>query len=410
MPRFEERLWPGDPTGQTRKDREPFRYKALVPDPIADVEFPLTGPASVAVSEAERAVSELNQDPPSLQTLEAVARQLLRAESVASSRIEGLELSHKRLARADYEAPDGRDATAQSVLGNVRAMERAIEIGTAPRPFTVADIIDLHRELMTATRDAHLAGKVRDKQNWVGGGTFTPRNAEFIPPPPEYVDELLVDLSAFVNRDDLPAVQQAAITHAQFETIHPFPDGNGRVGRCLIHVVLRRRSLAPRYVPPISLVLAANADAYIKGLTAFRREEVTEWSLFFGHVTTSASTQAREFADRVAELQQTWREMAGIRRADSGAAHLIEELPGQPVIDVETAQELIGGSAERARLALNRLADAGVLSEAKVNSGRGKVWEAQGLYEALNRFEGDLAVPDDGNELVQPTPGPRPGR
>ncbi len=410
MPKFEQRVWPGDPTGQSRKDREPFRYEAYVPDRIAEADFPLTGPTSVAVSEAERSVSDLNQDPPTLHALEAVARQLLRAESVASSRIEGLELSHKRLARAAYESDDGHDATARSVLGNVKAMERAIAIGAADRPLTVDDIIELHRVLMEATTDAHIAGRVRDKQNWIGGGTFSPRNAEFIPPPPEYVDGLLEDLAFFLNRADLPTIQQAAIAHAQFETIHPFADGNGRVGRCLIHVVLRRRDLAPRYVPPISLVLAAHADDYIKGLTAYRRAAIDEWCLFFAQVASSASHQAVEFATRISELQEEWRQRVKARRG-SGADLLIQELPGQPLIDVETAEQLIGGSAERARLALNRLADAGVVQPAKVSSRRGQgagrpgaVWEVQGLFEALNSFERDLAVPEGGDEPARPTP------
>jgi len=101
---------------------------------------------------------------------------------------------------------------------------------------------------------------IRSEQNWIGGAASSPRDAEFVPPPPELVPDLLDDLCAFCNREDVPASVQAGIAHAQFETIHPFADGNGRVGRALIHVVLRRRALAPRYVPPVSLVLAADAS------------------------------------------------------------------------------------------------------------------------------------------------------
>ncbi len=90
-------------------------------------------------------------------------------------------------------------------------------------------MLELHRTLMAVTRDAHLGGVVRDKQNSIGGEMFSPRGAEFVPPPLQYVPKLLEDLAAFLNREDLPAVQQAAIAHAQFETIHPFADGNGRV-------------------------------------------------------------------------------------------------------------------------------------------------------------------------------------
>src|SRR6202023_1686779 len=114
-------------------------------------------------------------------------------------------------------------------------------------------------ELFGAFGDA-TAGKVRDRQNWIGGASSGPRDAEFIPPPPELVPELLDDLSRFMARDDLPPVAQAAVAHAQFETIHPFADGNGRVGRCLISVVFRRRGLGQRLIPPVSLVLAARRD------------------------------------------------------------------------------------------------------------------------------------------------------
>jgi Fic family protein len=390
MPRYLTRTWKGNPTGQTRKDREPFKYQAYVPDQIADADLPLPGPLAAATSEAERALAELNHDPPALKSLEALARQLLRAESVASSRIEGLELSHKRLARAAYDEKEARDETASSVLGNIRAMERAIEMGADPAPVTVESMLDLHRTLMGATRDARFGGVVRDKQNWIGGETFSPRGAEFVPPPPEYIPKLLEDLAAFLNREDLPATQQAAVAHAQFETIHPFADGNGRVGRCLIHVVLRRRALAERYVPPISLILAANADQYVKGLTAYRAERVDEWCFLFAQTVIAAAREARSFADRVAELQEEWRQRADSPRRGSAASRIIDQLPAHSLIDTKTAEQVIGASDEAVRLALQRLEQAGVLT--RVNTGdRNRVWEAAELYDALNEFERSLA-------------------
>ena len=386
MARYLTRTWPGNPTGQTRKDREPFKYRAYVPDQIAEADLPLPGPLAAAVSEAERALAELNHDPPALKSLEALARQLLRAESVASSRIEGLELSYKRLARAAYDEEGARDDTARSVLGNIQAMERAVEIGAGAAPITVDSMLELHKTLMAATRDAHLGGVVRDKQNWIGGEVFSPRGAEFIPPPPGYVPELLEDLAAFLNREDLPGTQQAAVAHAQFETIHPFADGNGRVGRCLIHVVLRRRGLAPRYVPPISLVLAANADRYIKGLTAYRTGRVDEWCFLFAKTVMVAAQEATSFADRVAALQEDWWKRAGSPRRDSAASRIIEHLPAHPLIDTKTAEQVIGASDEAVRLAVQRLEEAGVVT--RVNAGsRNRVWEAAELYEALDEFE-----------------------
>src|SRR5205085_4050308 len=109
--------------------------------------------------------------------------------------------------------------------------------------------------------------------------------------PPKLVPDLMSDLCAFINRTDLSPVLQAAIAHAQFETIHPFADGNGRVGRALVHVVLRRRELALRYVPPVSLVLAADAKAYVGGLTAFRQGRPADWILAFAQAIESASAK-----------------------------------------------------------------------------------------------------------------------
>lgn len=391
MARFEERIWPGDPTGQSRADREPFRFRAYVPDPIADADFPLQGPVARAVAVAEAALLTLNHDADAVASLEPVARQLLRAESVASSRIEGLEMSHARLARADHEADTARDETARSVIGNMRAMERAISLGETAAPFATEDLLKLHLTLLTGTRDEHFAGQVRAKQNWLGGSTYSPRGAEFIPPPPEYVEELLDDLAAFVSREDLPAVQQAAIAHAQFETIHPFADGNGRVGRSLIHTVLRRRQLALRCVPPISLVLATDADRYVAGLGAYRAERESEWTLFFADTASTACREAAGFAEAVTRLQDEWRARVGRLRRDSAASRLIDELPRMPIVDVATVQERFDVSDEAARLAIRRLAESGILRKAP-SAGRARAWEAVELFTALDGFERDLAT------------------
>ena len=139
-------------------------------------------------------------------------------------------------------------------------MERAIEIGSETRELTVADIEEIHRTLLHYTDDEGIAGIIRDKQNWVGGNDYNPVGADYVPPPDELVEELLVDLCRFAARDDLATVTQAAVAHAQFETIHPFADGNGRTGRALIYTILRRRGEISEFIPPISLVLGEPAQ------------------------------------------------------------------------------------------------------------------------------------------------------
>ncbi|WP_239105157.1 Fic family protein [Microbispora rosea] len=150
-------------------------------------------------------------------------------------------------------------------------MESALDLADAPR-IDVEDILTLHRKLFGGTRDERFGGQIRAEQNWVGGTGMSPCTADFVPPPPDRVHDLLEDLCAYISGDEHPALVQAAIAHAQFETIHPFVDGNGRTGRALIHLILKRRGLAPRVVPPISLVLASHADAYVSALTAYRYE------------------------------------------------------------------------------------------------------------------------------------------
>jgi Fic family protein len=129
-----------------------------------------------------------------------------------------------------------------------------------------------------------------------------------VPPPPGDVDRLLDDLCVFINDAGLPPLVRAAIAHAQFETIHPFEDGNGRTGRALVQVVLRRRGLTPAFVPPISVVLARDKDRYLRGLTIFREDRLADWIELFPAATAEAATLAAHYARRVGELQDQWRE------------------------------------------------------------------------------------------------------
>jgi Fic family protein len=363
-------------------------YEAYVPCAIAEEDVLLPGHVAAAAGNAEQACRELNQEPPDLASLEALARQLLRAESVASSRIEGLVLSHRRLAKAAFSR-EVRDLTAQSVLANIAALERAVALATEVDELRREHVIELHRLLFEGTRDEHLGGLVREEQNWIGGAASSPRNAEFIPPPSELVGELLDDLCGFSNREDVPAVIQAAIAHAQFETIHPFHDGNGRVGRALILVVLRRRGVAPRYLPPVSLALAGEAHRYVTGLTSWRNGDEEDWYTVFTDAVYRASVGARAFAGHVDELRRQWRELAENPRRRSGPRRLIELLPSQPIVNVKTVTEALGGSDEQARLAILRLERAGVLRQTAVGR-RNRAWECVGLFDLLDTFEREL--------------------
>ncbi|HEX9243983.1 MAG TPA: Fic family protein [Anaeromyxobacter sp.] len=402
MPRFENRRWEADFSAPgAKKNRRSFTYKAFVPDALEGFAPSLPAATVALVSDAEQTVQTLNLDPPQLASLEVVARRLLRAEAVASSSIEGLKISQRRLAEAELGADDARDVTAKSVLGNVAAMDAALELGSSKAALQVSDVLEIHRLLMESTDHPDRAGKLRTTQNWIGGTSYNPLNAVFVPPPPELVESLMEDLVRFASRSDLPAAVQAAVAHAQFETIHPFGDGNGRTGRALIHVVLRRRGLTPRFVPPVSLVLATNASEYIAGLTAFREGRLTGWLDGFARALRSAAKKSADLARDIAAMQAAWRQRAGNPRADSSAEGLIVALPAYPVLTAASAAKVLDRSVQAANTALAVLENAGVLKQVSLGR-RNRAFEAPELLNLVSAFERELAIPDTGGSPPRP--------
>ncbi|MDP9245975.1 MAG: Fic family protein [Chloroflexota bacterium] len=387
------RFWPaGLPSvSGGRAARQGFYYDAFAGWEIARTEPDLSAETIQDLVRAESAIRRLNEDPPRSESLESLAHQLLRSEAVASSRIEGLEVSHKVLAEAAFD-PKLATANAASVLGNVKAMQEGLKLGSGPTPITVDTLIRIHARLFKGARDEAIAGRLRASQNWIGSGD-NPYRAVFVPVPEDDVPRLLQDLVAFIARDDLAPLAQAAVAHAQFETIHPFGDGNGRVGRILVHLILRRRGLAPHYVPPISLVLAANDEAYVAGLTAYREHRDNEWMGLFSRAAGIAADGARGLAADIETLKARWRERAK-PRAGSAAAKLIDVLPLHPVFDLRSASDFLRVSDEAARLGIARLEDAGILREVTKRKW-GRAWEAAGLFALLDGFERKLATPQD---------------
>jgi Fic family protein len=384
MGRYVERRWEGDPGAVGgRRARASFTYEAFVPDLVAGIVPVVPFDVADAAADAETAIRVLN-DRASVGGLEAIGPLLLRSEAVASSRIEGYDVSSLNLARALVD-PRAARGSARIVAANVSAMEEAIAIADKDRRVTTDDLLAIHATLMAGGERAR-PGRVREEQNWIGGRLGNPSDAAFVPPPEDLVAPLLEDLVSFIARDDLPAVAQAAIAHAQFETIHPFIDGNGRVGRALVHVVLRRRGVATRFVPPVSIVLAARPTAYIDGLTAFREGRVAEWVGSFAGAAAAAATASIELADQVAELQARWRTRAGRPRSDSAAARLIALLPALPVLSAPTARGAIGVSQQQTLAALKSLADAGVLRQ--ISSGSyDRQYAATELFDLLTAYE-----------------------
>lgn len=391
--RYEKRFWTRDysaPQGQ----RKAGAYNVFIPEPIAERELELGGEAVQAIAEATRALGNLQTSRSRLTSLAALARSLLRSESAASSRIEGVRISQRRLARAMYASASGRggDRRAAEVLGNVEAMERAIELGSVARAMATSDVLDIHRMLLRHTDDREIAGVLRTSQNWIGGSDWHPIGAAFVPPPPELVPGLLDDLCRFIDRTDVAPLAQAAIVHAQFENIHPFADGNGRVGRALIHSVLARRGEIANYLPPISLALGAQPRDYIAGLGAYSAGEVSVWCALFGSATTRAVLEAGDLALAIEERQADWLARLGNPRSDAAVRAIVAALPGTPVIDVASAQQLTGKSHVAAGNALAALEAAGILR--RMGERRwGRVWECAELLTLVEQVERRIATP-----------------
>jgi Fic family protein len=259
---------------------------------------------------------------------------------------------------------------------------------------------------------------MRTVQNWIGGSSFNPCSAAFVPPPPEQVPWLLADLAAFCNDDSLPAVAQAALAHAQFETIHPFVDGNGRTGRALIHLILRRRGLAPRVVPPVSLILATLASDYVQALTAYRYEGepssqaaiegLNRWVALFAGCCTRAASDAAGFERRMRGIRKMWRERLGPVRRNSTTDLLIDLLPGTPIVTVTGAASLLKRSFPATNKAFDQLLEAGVLHKITVGK-RNRAFEATAVISAFSDLERQLASPE-GDTLSSPPARPIPAR
>lgn len=389
MARWEEAWWePTSNGGLRRRDRRGGAFSTYVPDSLAFVELAVPPDLDAALARAERAVRALVGSP-GASDLDRLSRFLLRSEAIASSMIEGVAPSSRQIAIA--ELADAQDEPvrrvseqAHLVASNIRIIRRATADLAQDRPLTADDVLGLHRSLVPPEHHGF-----RSVQNWIGGSRWHPLDAEFVPPTPPRVPPLIDDLVAYMNGASHAPLVQAALIHAQFETVHPFTDGNGRVGRALIHTVLARRGLTTRAVLPISIVLATLSDAYVGGLTAFRhastpgseaaRKATVAWLRVFTGATLTSVDQARLLVAEITALREewaerlaAWRSAQGLRptpRADSAVARLIVELPETPVITAGTVARSLDVSLVAARQALDELCRAQILTARSLGQG-----------------------------------------
>ncbi len=361
---------------RSRRSEYSRPYEAAVPPLIADLDTSLTSDTLAVADEASAEIArfdaELGAD------IAPYAPLLLRSESAASSKIENLTASAKAIALA--ELGDPRRNNARIIVANTRAMQAALRLADH---LDEQAILDMH-EVLLGPSHPEWVGHWRTEQVWVGGSDYGPQGALYVPPRYERVPAAVSDLVAYMGRDDIPPLIQATIAHAQFETIHPFPDGNGRTGRALIHSLLRAKGLTRTVTVPVSAGLLTNTDAYFDSLTAYRDGNPSTIINLIAEATFRAVDNGRGLASDLNNIRLNWEDRITVRRGAT-AHRLADLLIRQPVVDSPLVTRELGVAATNANAAIDHLVDKGILTKVSGNH-RYRKWAATEVLSALDAF------------------------
>ncbi|WP_394553065.1 Fic family protein [Agromyces sp. MMS24-JH15] len=370
--------------------RQTGPYDATITAPIAGWHPLLSGVDSADVEDATRqlvgfdrhAQRTLGTGSPALGPMTAI---LLRTESASSSQIEQLTTSPKQLALAEID--EGDKANALTVIGNVRAMEAALQLAD---DISEKSILAMHRALLRHQAGLeHEAGRFRQEQVWIGGDNAGPRGARFIGPHHDRIRGAIVDLIAFIGRQDVSVLVQVAVAHAQFETIHPFVDGNGRTGRALAQSILRNTGLVGSTAVPISAGLLVDTERYFAALGAYRTGDAGPIIREFATASRIAATTGTVLVDDLVEqLEQSREQMKGIR-ADAAAWRVLPHLVGQPAVNTKYLMTRLGLGEMAALRALGALTEHEVLTET-TGRGRNRVWQHRGILGVLDAYAAEI--------------------
>ena len=332
------------------------RVHAWVPAPLEERDLTLSTATARA---AERAVAALRLADAGLPSeWEPLARLLLRHEGMASSGIEGLREPIESVLLAERTGAGG---VAGWVADNLAVIDIALR--TSDEPLSVGMLHRWHERLMRHGRlPAHMVGEYRSALGWVGG--TSPIDAAYIPPPPSEVPRLIDDLVAFADDDGggFDAVSRAALVHAQFEAIHPYGDGNGRLGRVLVSRALRRGGVTTRSTAPMSMAIARDPGGYLSGLHLFEQGRADPWVRWFAETATRAAATTERLLEQATNLLGRWNDATAGLRADHTARALLRRLPESPVLSAGDVAALLGVSERSGRTALASLAACGILT------------------------------------------------
>lgn len=375
---YEERRLDNDhDTHGSRKQRMSARgpYKAAVTADIAHVTS-IDVPSDVAALTAEASAEIARFDAEIGSELSNFSAILLRSESASSSQIENLTAGAKAVALAEIGDTSKKNAT--MIAANTLAMNRAIELSDR---LDEESIIAMHTALLQDS-NPEWTGHWRSDQVRIGG--YSVHTARFVPPHQDRVPAAMSDLVSFMKRRDIPTFDQAAVAHAQFETIHPFPDGNGRVGRALIHAILKNHGLTHNVTVPVSAGLLADTNSYFDALTQYRNGDPVPIIGLMAEASFSAIENGRHLASDLRNVNEGWHERFKAR-SDSAVWRVADFVLRQPAIDSSLAQSELSISQPTADNAIGQLVDAGILTEISGNK-RFRRYVATEITDALDAF------------------------
>jgi Fic family protein len=357
--------------------RQAGKYEAAVPASIADLTVAL--PAGV-LADAEEASNEITRFDAELgDEIAPFSAVLLRSESAASSNIENLTASARAIAEAEALGDTSR-RNAALIVSNTEAMKAAVAL--ADRLDENA-ILAMHAALMRDSNPAS-AGHWRTEQVWIGGGNFGPRGADYVAPHHARVLDSIEDLIAFTRRAAMPTLPQIAIAHAQFETIHPFTDGNGRTGRALIQAMLRHKRLTRQITVPVSAGLLTDTDAYFGALGSYRDGDPAPIVERLSEASILAVANGRRLVADLRSLREEWNARI-IARRDSAVHRVADLLIKHPVFNARLLQRELGVRTGNARRYVDPLTDAGIIVEF-TDRARNRAWRAPEVLSALDDF------------------------
>lgn len=351
-------------------------YEASVPSMIGTIEVDLPDAALTAAEEAGRELSRFDAELG--HRVAAFGPVLLCSEAAASSQIEQLTASASAILTAELTGHAARNAT--MIAANTAALRAAIDLADE---ITAGAITQMHAVLM-AGQPQHTPGRWRTEPVWIGTNSQSPIGADYVAPRWERVPELIEDLVAFSRRTDVGAVTLTAIAHAQFETIHPFTDGNGRTGRALAQALLRHRAVTRAVAVPVSAGLLADVDGYHTALTAYRAGDPEPIVARFAEASLRAVVNARELVADIDTISASWRSRVRVR-SDSGVWRLLDIVARTPVVDAALVASELGIRSQNAYPLLRELTDQGVLS-AKAEDRFGTLWRSDEILQAIDRF------------------------